>query len=599
LMGDDDGTRILVRYGNVIYPVHTTNEIREKYKEIVIHLDRLRCNRDDYYIVFQAPPHSITVTPSRESLSMSGHTEVTLNILFDGFLNSLKTKFDKLCDIYAEISVKHAVDEAAVDQLLKREAKLPSCTEAFEPWSITDLDMMAKRYMVANYPRDLEFRKQDIKRRLTLMAEGGLIGRGIAQTYLRSLAEVKDKPQIHNWSGMSRGSDWLQKQVVGPLVSKLYKAGIDHKKLFVCDPEDVNVPDKHNRTNAPPLVPAVSAYQHHLFGALPYLRNIVVISCALRDLVSRAYEHEVFQELGKYPGYLFYQASRKAGEREAVLDFFKKSGMTVVDLTTLTVAPRTTQAQRYPTTAVSAPRKPAKKGLACMSSIIKNSGIDTSLSREDSAARITTPEFVVSIPVRKGETKQQLDNWDRISSRYIVDLIGSKGGITNNSAVHKKWMDNGAKDFKEYLQDKMCTHMLTSPGIQEYWAFNPKRLLEAHSGETRSVQKMVNLVYRNAEMRKEFQLVNNLTVEDQKYLYLWEFYTDNYWLTSDPVNKVKAHLHAIPMSPLNTVMLKQVKNNSLLRMIDTVDTIEMLNDPAVKPSTIKKAIEILIAILKN
>ncbi|MDT9702996.1 hypothetical protein, partial [Streptomyces sp. P17] len=72
---------IYVRYGDVVYPVPTHESYREQYDaitEIITDGTRRRRawggwedNMPVFYLVLQAAAHSISVTPSRESLHIS------------------------------------------------------------------------------------------------------------------------------------------------------------------------------------------------------------------------------------------------------------------------------------------------------------------------------------------------------------------------------------------------------------------------------------------------------------------------------------------------------------------------------------------------
>lgn len=54
----DNETRIMVRYGNVIYPIDNAKEIQQQYGRIVAYLNSLNKSYRNYQIIFQAPPHS-------------------------------------------------------------------------------------------------------------------------------------------------------------------------------------------------------------------------------------------------------------------------------------------------------------------------------------------------------------------------------------------------------------------------------------------------------------------------------------------------------------------------------------------------------------
>lgn len=595
--------RILIRYGNVIYPVDDVAQIGSQMDSIIHHLDRLNGNQryEQYRIIFQALPHSIAVTPSRESLSMQDHTINSLNSLFKGFLDELSTNFNKVCDIQAEQMVIQAVNDVCIPDLLNREALLPGIKEAFEPVTISDMETMVKRYLTKQYPTGLAFRKTDITRRMKLMSQRGLLNRGLVQSFLRDLEEVSHLPDEYRTGRSSMHTTWLQKRILGPLAVKLTEAKLDHKKLYVLDCLDRNTPDRYNRTNYPPITPVVSAKPAHLFNVLPYLRNIVVVSVALNELADRCKYHDVFKTMGSHHGCLFYHAGKKLVEKEAALAFFKNVGMIVVDLTN----PADTHAARIKKArSAEITRKPVKKGLVCLSSITLDTRpdrIDTRLSRKEESKRITNPEFVISIPVRQDLSSSQLDIYSQECSRYIVDLFGDKGGVTTNSAKHGTYLKKGVRNFEDYLIEKLCHHMSTSPAIQEYWACRPERLFEAHDVNS-SLRRVIRLIYNSNETRKEFQLVNNLTTEDKKYLAIWEDHTMKYHRYSQvppEITKVLNQLKAIPINPISEALITKFKNNPFISLMDITEFEELIIDKKTTKTQISKAFEIFINILKN
>ena len=106
----DQDHRIMLRYGNVVYPVDADKN-EAAFSTILAHLDTLAYGHaaQRFSIVFQAPPHSISVTPSRETLSMQDHTVNTLRQLFKGFLDSLAGEFQVACQTYTEAITKQAI----------------------------------------------------------------------------------------------------------------------------------------------------------------------------------------------------------------------------------------------------------------------------------------------------------------------------------------------------------------------------------------------------------------------------------------------------------------------------------------------------------
>lgn len=584
----DNVTTIMVRYGNVIYPVELTAEIRRQHQTIQAHLESLSSYRsnDKYRIIFQAPPNSISVQPSREGLSMQEHTVATLTRLFTGFLKTIETKFPHECDAFATESVNKAVTEVMVGPLLNGKEELPIKPADTEQTTITDLASMAKRYMIRNYPSSLAFRKRDIVHRVRSMADAGLIGRGISQTFVRSINKVSERPGM----GFSRNA-WLQRRVVAPLLVKLNAAGVDHARLYVFDPEDPSAPKSYYNKDTPPLVRADNAHPKHMFHTLPYLRNIVVLATSKAEIAVRAYKFPTFKELGQYPGFLFYQVSMKKAEREAAIAFFNASGMNVVDMTM-----RQDWEPEEAKPAVKPPKKPKKEGLPLLSEIGKGHYFNTRVALSESVKRIDKPEFIVCQTMGQKDITNALGRWDSAESKMLVEMFGSVGAITNNSLTDQKWRKElGIPDFDTYVRTKITNFLLNDPTVQEYWAFNPHRVMD-NAGISRydDGREFIKVVYRSPELRKQFGLVNNMTPEGMKYVHLWKKLLDTFRYQHnlpDDIAKAKIHLEAIPLDPANDDLIKKIKNNKVLGIINETALAKMVKSG--NPAQIKSANDIL------
>lgn len=583
----DVGTRIMVRYGNVIYPIDSTKEVSPMYAKLVTHLDSLGTHKGEYSMVFQAPSHSISVTPSRESLSMQEHTVSTLNTLFSGFLDTLKKDFPTTCSIYADDIIAKAVTNKRLDELLKRHEALPDLHEKSDIFSISDLTGMAKAYMRNNYPTGLQYRKADITKRLDLMVKANLLDRGKVQTFLLALKDVKREHKYSDWKMQLEKSSWLQRRVVAPLLSKLGKEGLATDRLFVCDYEDNNhVRSSNNDTTS--LVPAIRANPKHLLSTLPYLRNIIVLTSRRYELVNRAYQHDSFKNLGGYQGFLVYTVGRKTEDVEKAQRFFMKSGMRVIDLTPQDIEERVVH-QR------TTPRKPVKKGLVALSYVMDGTGIDTKRACYIDATRTLTPEFVINIPSRR-DTTHLLRDWDRTSSTHLVYLFGDKGGITTTKATHEKYLKNGSRDFDTYVLEKICQYILFNPRIHEYWGFHPDLL----SSEYNSGDSIIKLIYSNSVLKAEFKIVNNLTDLDKIYLHLWKQLSYQHPSSNNnpEVTKVRNWLNSIPLDIASTQLISKLTDNPLLDMLDMYTLREHITHSK-NPSQVNKAIAFLIYVINQ
>lgn len=583
----DENYKIMIRYGNVIYPVDITDGIVEAYRKVETHLNKLGGGNRycSYQIVFQAPPHSIAVTPSRESLSMQDHTVKTLNILFNDFMAMVNGRFQTKCHDYAKEAVDIAVKEAKVDKLLSTAEELPIklYTDSDAAISICDLETMAKQYMVSNYPRGFKFRKLDISYRLKQMAAAGLLDRGLVQTYLRALNEVGDASYYSN-------GDWLRKRLLAPILSKMQSQGIEHERFYVLDCNDNKAFSSYDR-DLPPLVEATRTSPRSLFNCLPYLRNIVVIASSRKEILKRAYKHDVFKKLGNYTGFLFYHASMKKAEKEAVIAFFTGLKMEVVDLTfrqPWEVNPITKQASV---------RKPVKKGIPCLTSLLGKArqNFNLAYSAYDDADRIENPEFIAKVSLAtKDNSLSWFPNWNSETSKYIVSLFGTKGAVTNNQAVYDKYIANGVKDIDTYVTEKLYAYIISSPTIRDYWRFDVDRVGKQYDVSDDSLLK---IIYGNETLRKKFGILKpKLTDEDRKYLELWEYWDNRYYNRHNRSKEqivVADYLKSIPLDFANQLLARRLHNSKLTRLINPYN----LKSLVTSPETADKTIQILLAIL--
>lgn len=588
----DTEERLMIRYGNVIYPMEVNSEMGHLYKRMMEKLNKLHSRYDNpYNLILQAPPHSISVTPSREALSMQEHTVKTLTKLLEDFL-ALEVGFKVECEKRVKTAVVEAVKNKRIDLLLNRDPRLPEEDGIVSMPTITDVETMAKQFLRSHYPDGVEFRKDDITRRLKLMAQDGLLDRGKVQTFLRAMDEVKANPSQSNRDTQYDATNWLQRRVIAPLVKKMPAAGLSHQRLYVRDTADNNYAYRNGKR--PNLIQAKDASPTHLFQTLPYLRNIIVISSRFEGVPERAVKHEVFAETGTYDGYLVYVVSRKVSEIETARKFFADLGMRVVVLTVRQ------EWEPEPVPHVVTQRKPKEKGLVKLS-VIKtdHNTIDRFRSRKVTDNRIEQPEFVIQLTARQGDSDDEIGPWSRKTTKTIVELFGDKGGIATTSVVADKYRKAGAKDFDDYIEEKVCDYVKNNQHIQEYFQYRPGAVNKAlASSGGIDYEDVVELIYGTPALRQEFQLVNNLTEEDQKYLTLFEFASERYSLANRKEYDATAALsRQVQLAPSNLQLIAKIKDNTLLQLLSMRNIKKIIQDP--NHPKFKSALEILINIING
>ncbi len=224
--------------------------------------------------------------------------------------------------------------------------------------------------------------------------------------------------------------------------------------------------------------------------------------------------------------------------------------------------------------------------------------IDTWGAVSHSAKRIDKPEFVIPISTSKDIARSKLGQWERETSKAIVELFGAVGGVTNNSVTHANWLKKGAVDFDTYVKEKVINFMLTNPRVQEYWAYDVSRVLNT-TKYVSDHSALLKVIYSNEVLRNRFNLVNNLTEEDKKYILIWKELlitrAKHRPLIDTELMKVVDHLASIPIHPANTVLLTYFVNNKFLSIINT----DELGKLAQNNATSKVAVELLTTVLNN
>lgn len=548
---------ICVRYGNVIYPVEHSEDLQELHNAIVSHLEKLKGNTGyDYRIIFQAPPHSIAVQPSREGLSMQEHTISTLRKLFTGFLDMLNGGFQKACANRAEELMRTGIDKASSKELLKWSNRLPASQSAFWPEIITDMEAMARRYISVYYPENnVEFRKKDMAGRVNALVQKGLLDRGLAHTYLREVQSIK---------GVYREpTDWLKRRIIAPLMAKLQAAKLP-MNLFIVDPNDDSIDNyRQNRVGYVPMGWASKASPKHIFHCIPYLRNIVVLAQAKTNLLQRCYNMPEFKNLGEFPGFLFYHTGTKKADKEAALKFFQAQGMRVVDLTFKQPWEiEDDEEEKKPVV-----KKVKKVGLPALSNIMNGGDIQVSKFIRDDAVMVANPKYVICLSTsEKNQQQDRISHWRPNESKMIVEMFGAETGVTNKSDVAERWVNNGAQYLNVAVVQKIIDTMKNSAAIHAYWPFHFERL-NSYGGDG----ALLAMIYRSPVLRKYFKLTDNMTKEERYCVAMWDgnHYHFRHGADHDEVIKLNNFLDKLPYDPQNDVVKEYVKKAPLTNAIST------------------------------
>ena len=569
----DKQTKIMVRYGNVIYPVDRHEGYEYAFNQIHNHIDRLGRGHGQHYIVFQAKPHSIAVTPSREELSMQDHTVNSLAELFNDFMKQLTTNFDKEAYKQIEVIIKDAVHRGDTKALISNKEELPYGGKLLEERNkrkqlfdggnlfVSDWGEQVDLYLLNHYPDFRGFHLKDIKLRLQEMIKANLGDRGLMQTYLKELNN-------------NRRSNWLVRHVLSPLLKEIYKANLDTDKLFVHDPDnDRGAPRSWESSESIRLSRADEAGPLALIKSIGYLNKVVVLGSSNRMLKARLENDKDFQSVYADPAsryytrttlgncWLYYKVSKKKGEREAITKIFKDKGYKVFDF--IDFQP---WESRYLSPGKAKPVKDIKpKGMPTFDNafydyatgITQRNHVNIKAPlRDKNPKRSEDIEAVANYSIRDGVIEKSISGLG--SSRFITEFtaqyLGGKIGVCTSTAQYMKKITEGKKDIKVYAVEKVIEYLSNSKAIIAYEANSLERIKIYLGLEDKEV-KICNLFWRNSYFTKKLGINDLRTKEDKDYLKVF--------------NDIKAFMPLAEIVPTEKEALK-----ALNTFKDTLDSIQ-------------------------
>lgn len=551
-------TSIALRYGNVVYPVVSTPEWAREYDMLMTHLQKFRGNYarhyQDYTITFQAPPHSITVTPSRETLSMQTQTINTLKKLVTEYLNKYDAPIAARSVQFIDESIDTAVASKDFPSLITRKNQPASTilvTKDFD--QLSTVDEMAELALLATYPNSQKFRVGDVSKRVRKMVAAGMLDRGLSQTFLNSI----EKDGKCN-------ERWLTKRVLAPLLQKLKDNKVEGS-LHLFDGED-NMIDRYKRWNTgyQPLCSANNSQQRSTLISFPYLRNIVVVTHVQKDIEQRVKPHAVFKKFGWHEGFLVFITSGKKKDKEDAIAFFNASGMVVVDMTV-----RQPWEPEYARAAVE--RKPKVDGVIQLSNAISTNGtyVNTSYIKRDSVTRMDKPEFILNVSLARGETTNRICGFDGTYTKKVIELFGKRGGVTNMGSTFDKYIKAGIPAFHNWLADLICDSMLTNPNIQKYYA-SSMRDSDVETYVSLQARDFVDACFNTKVLALEFGLWVDLTEEERFIVTLYDdSYLDKIGNSRARKDGVAQHLKGIAQTKEVLAFYKKVHDNHLLNLINS------------------------------
>ena len=610
-------SRVFIRYGNVIYPLPSHEKLNALIADATRAAGRIsgqdRYGNSDYFnLILQAKPDTISVTPSRESLSMTDHTIKHAEALLLDFLALFNRDLETACIDTTKQGIAHTWSAGRPADLLTSNNEIPGLlvsdvygnySAAPTPEIITDVPTASRAYLSRSYPDFRDFQYRDTIMRLKALETSGFGNRGKIQSFRREYeAEHRGATSRSTYSKRTgnRYSDWFKRVMVLPLMRAMdADPNMNSDKLMVRGRHKPKPRGGQSWTNeqAEAIVKALELSPRQLEGYMPFLRNFVVLSFNRLDIEERLDRFPIMRHwLGKTNEMFCYIVPRTAGKADQARAFFQKQGMTIVDLTI---------AQSWEPQHVIEPIakpvivKPRKKGIPVLGGIVKDGQLKPALivTMED-FPRIETPEFIVKLNPRAENARNNVHSLlNANEALYAVELYGAKGGVVVNDNQYARFKAMGIPSFDDWLIQRITDEIMTNPGLQSFYSMRTDALEPATQQAFHwTGQELLKVILGEPRLAKQFGLTHAATAEDRKIFSIFNGLKEyRHHLNKHPsLQTAIDHVSAIKADPKLADLVKKLTESKLIKFLHSSHIEELFNKMKISPTpdaTRKKQME--------
>lgn len=494
---ENTSSRICVRYGNVIYPLTAHAELKD-YQALTSMLDRMpRSNgyNNDNTLVLLAPPHSISVTPSREALSMQEHTINTVNKLIKNLYEYMNQKDDNLESMLR----KECIKKATPTELLNFKSRLEQHSFATEDWSANKLmitDYKVYRRAVRSHNRSYGIDKKDALLRIKAADDLKLFAKGKAHSLYRAIEKTPKSDLDHQ-------TTWVAKHVVNPLLRKMklnpeLNASRLYFILYNCCVPVV-------RKDAPFFLASweTAARYARPYIIIHYVRKEVELRIQKEGTLKRTDRQEV----------LFYHVPRIAGKVQIAVDFFTAQGYQVIDLTK-PLAGETPESVAPVLRIASGTRQ---QGLIALSAASRNGAFHAETLYKEEAKRISTAECIFLCTNTDGQRRSNALYALSGITDTIMKVYGDVAGVAKTQDQYDRYRAKGIEDGVKYVTEDVINYITESDAILQY--LTAKRTVIKHC----FTERIFDYVLKSLVVQEMYNLPSITEDEDKIYLELWEY----------------------------------------------------------------------------
>lgn len=592
---------VYVRYGHVVYPVDRDDAYRRELGQvdnflITINPNRWGQNAEQWAVVLFAEPNTLSITPSRESLSNTEQSVKVMKELLSNFLKRIDGKIDEMVLPLNSQMLQTLPPMFPPKEVLSTETKLVNPAglpgKDTQPY-IPNLMQLGAAYMRQHYPDNRGFREADLKERLDIMIESQFgqtrlmkvlrseLQRTVYSKKSKHTAKTKKRRIVSGPWDYNRRTTWVHKKVLWPVAREFVEAGLQNRlnNLFVYEGKE------HGRRPAvkpgaqwgpyghwAQLTPFKHFKQPSLLQSMPFLRGLAIVAHNRADIEERLDKFPAVQHWFGDPdgcvACIIPRINKKQTAQEAIA-VFEKMGFYVLDLTRFHSWEKHLEQDREEQAVQrkAAPKIKKKKlvGYPTLSSALKLSqkAFDLDNLYSENATRLEQPEFVAVMPYRA--EFNQIGDWSHTASLSIARTFGHRGVAARSTSQEIKMLaDNpGARTLVPWVLDQVLEAYKTNPDIEAYYRNSAKYM----SSVDDTTKQVVRMIRADEKLRKRFKLQGILTTKAADCVRIFESKNSGYSSKAQIIEIRKLMIPWTP-SPELEALLKIVRSNTRFELMD-------------------------------
>lgn len=537
---ENTSSRICVRYGNVIYPLTAHAELKD-YQALTSMLDRMPGSNgynNNNTLVLLAPPHSISVTPSREALSMQEHTINTVNKLIKNLYEYMNQRDDNLESLLRKECIKNATPT----ELLNFKSRLEQHSFATEDWSANKLmitDYKVYRRAVRSHNRSYGIDKKDALLRIKAADALKMFAKGKAHSLYRAIEQTPK-------SDLNHQTTWVAKHVVNPLLRKMkLNPELNASRLYF--------------TGYDCCVPVVKKEAPFFLTdwetAARYARPYVIIHYVRKEVELRIQKEGTLKGADKQE-VLFYHVPRIMGKVQSAIDFFTTQGYQVIDLT----KPLAGETPESVAPVIREANGTRQQGLIALSAAEKQGSFNADALYSKTAKRISTAECVFLCT--------NTDEQRRSNALYalsgitdtIMKMYGDVAGVAKTQDQYDRYRAKGIEDGVKYVTEDVINYITNSDAILQY--LTAKKTIPKHH----FTERIFDYVFKSPVVQEMYNLPSITEEEDKIYLELWEYLKR---IRSSVISATEKDIDSLPDHQATFDVCNKIKNSKYFVLLNT------------------------------